>query len=70
MQQVALAHDPNELALIVNDGHGTDPVFDENLGDVFYRRGWFNGDNRGNHYVTGFHALLLPGLHRPMLIRV
>jgi len=54
--EVALAHDPNKLALLVDNRHGADAVRQENVGHLLHPRIRTNADDFGNHHVGGFHV--------------
>src|SRR6516225_11950457 len=58
MQQIALADNTNELALIIDNGNGANLMLQERLRNLFYRRGWPYRDHRRNHYIAGFHRRL------------
>src|SRR6516162_5141279 len=59
MHEVALADDADNFPLIVNDGHGADPLFHKKTGDVLDRHGGFSGEHCQSHNILGFHVSLL-----------
>jgi hypothetical protein len=56
MDEIALADDANDLALIVHDRNGADPSLEEQLGDLLHRSRGLHGDDRRNHHVTCLHG--------------
>jgi hypothetical protein len=54
--EVALAHDSEKLALLVDDRDGADAVREQDLGHLLDPRVRANADDGGNHHIGSFHV--------------
>lgn len=53
--KVALADHADEVAVLVDDGKGTDSMIEQDLGDALYRRIGRHGNDAGRHQVACGH---------------
>src|SRR5512147_414889 len=54
-QEVALGHDAEQHAVIVDDWHAADPALDQQLGNLLQRRPGSDRDHGSGHHVANRH---------------
>src|SRR6516225_2464047 len=55
MHQIALADDPNQLALIIYNGGGADSAPQKRFGNFPYRKRGLHSNHGGDHHIVCFH---------------
>ena len=69
IDQIAFTHDPENLAIGADHRYGTDPVAQQQIGDLLNARIGTDRDDVRNHYVGGLHGsslLLRPCCNRAL----
>ena len=56
--EISLADDSHDLAITVDDRHGTDPVGQQEMGDILQAGVQPDGNDIGHHYIGGIHGWL------------